>query len=106
MAKIIGKINKAIFSFYYDIDRGESYKKTELWEIISPGDNQPYEINPNEEYIKPSILGINQEVINDKFNKEIEINFGEIYQILENELVTESKPSWRYFIFKKFSFCS
>ena len=84
---ILGRIGRAIYQFQFfcrnkkDISY-EDLQKLDIWEIIFFSDK---ELPPD--MIKQSILGIGKEVINDKFNEEIEKNFNDIYEALQENII-------------------
>lgn len=94
---IIKKFRMAAYTFSKEIQGGKNYKETQLWAIIFPSecvDFAQVEENP----IKLSVLGTNEEVQHDAFNKIIENNFNELYQLLAQELIQKKLLKKKIFI--------
>lgn len=78
--KVIKKINSDVYLFFSEKDNHEfDVKKCGLFFTIFPAEVMQY----SEEKFKKSILGTNQEIINDDFNSIIEESFQSIYSMLE-----------------------
>lgn len=86
--KIIKKINSDVYLFFNEKDNHEfDVKKCDLFCTIFPAQVMQY----SEDKFKKSILGTNQEVINDDFNRAIEESFQSIYSMLEANLIQKKR---------------
>lgn len=93
--KIISPIDSGMYYFLYQSNELDfNIKETEIWKIIFPLESIDFEFNEPGRVFKKSILGTQREVVNDKFNMEIECNFNAIYQVLEDNLVMDSKKKY------------